>query len=156
MTTPRSKNALRIIARWTGSPVWSRIRPRVETIAADRSAQVARELRAELADLRAELQSNVTDLRSAVAATHERINQVEWTQERLGPQVAAVDERLAAIERPVPAAGDPSERAEARSLVEEIRSEHARVRTRLSAVASYEHRIAKLEQTLTTLTGNAN
>lgn len=155
MTTPRSKNALRVLARWTGSPVWSRIRPRVETIAADRSAQVARELRAELADLRAELQSNVTDLRTAVAATHERINQVEWTQERLGPQVAAVDERLAVVERPVPA-GDQSEQDEARSLVEEVRSEHARVRARLSAVASYEHRIAQLEQTLNTLTGNAN
>jgi septal ring factor EnvC (AmiA/AmiB activator) len=103
MTTPRSKNALRLIARWTGSPVWNRIRPRVETIAADRSAQVARQLRAELADLRAELQSNVTDLRSAVAATDERISQVEWTQERLGPQVAAVDERLAVLERPAPA-----------------------------------------------------
>jgi chromosome segregation ATPase len=156
MTTPRSKNALRLIARWTGSPVWNRIRPRVETIAADRSAQVARQLRAELADLRAELQSNVTDLRSAVAATDERISQVEWTQERLGPQVAAVDERLAVLERPAPAAGDPAEQAEARSLVAEVRSEHAKVRARLSAVASYEHRIAQLEQTLTTLTGNAN
>jgi chromosome segregation ATPase len=154
MTTPRGKNALRVLARWTGSPVWSRIRPRVETIAADRSAAVARELRAELADLRAELQSNVTDLRSAVAATDERINHVAWTQERLGPQIAAVDERLAVLERPEPAAGDPAEQAEARSLVEEIRSEHARVRARLSAVASYEHRIAQLEQTLTTLTGN--
>ena len=154
MTTTRSKNALRVIARWTGSPVWNRIRPRVETIAADRSAEVARVLRAELADLRAELQSNVTDLRSAEAATDDRISQVEWTQERLGPQLAAVDERLAAVERPVPAAGDRSEQDEARSLVEEVRSEHARVRARLSVVASYEHRIATLEQTLGTLTGN--
>ncbi|HEY3611218.1 MAG TPA: hypothetical protein VGL06_27235 [Pseudonocardiaceae bacterium] len=154
MTTPRSKNALRVLARWTGSPVWSRIRPRVDAIAADRSAEVARVLRAELADLRAELQSNVTDLLSAVSATDERINQVEWTQERLGPQLAAVDERLAAIERPAPAVADQSEQDEARSLVEEVRSEHARVRARLSAVASYEHRIATLEQTLSTLTGN--
>jgi uncharacterized protein YlxW (UPF0749 family) len=156
MTTPRSRNALRVIARWTGSPVWSRIRPRVETIAADHSADVARQLRAELADLRAELQLNVTDLRSAVAAADERINQVASTQDRLGPHVAAVDERLAVLERPVPAPGDPAEQAEARSLVEEIRSEHARVRARLSAVASYEHRIAQLEQALNTLPGNAN
>jgi uncharacterized protein involved in exopolysaccharide biosynthesis len=56
----------------------------------------------------------------------------------------------------VPATGDQSEQAEARSLVEEVRSEHARVRARLSAVASYEHRIAQLEQTLNTLTGNSN
>ncbi len=154
MTTPRGKNALRVLARWTGAPVWSRIRPRVDAIAADRSAEVARVLRAELADLRAELRSNVTDLRSAVSATDERINQVEWTQERLGPQLAAVDERLASVERPAPAALDQSEQDEARSLVEEVRSEHARVRARLSAVASYEHRIASLEQTLSTLTGN--
>jgi hypothetical protein len=131
------------------------MRPRVEAIAAEHSAMVARELRAEIAEL-AELRTAVANLRTDVAKTHERINQVESIQDRFGPQLAAVDERVAAIERPFPTAADQSEQAEARSLVEEVRSEHARVRARLSAVASYEHRIAQLEQTLNTLTGNTN
>jgi chromosome segregation ATPase len=155
MTNPSSKtitrDALRGIARWTGTPVWNRIRPRVEAIADQRSAAVARELRAALADLRAELHGNVADLRAAIQATHDRVNQVEWAQERLGPQVAAVDERVAVLERPAPDAGDQDERQEARSLVEEVRAEHARVRARLSAVATYEHRIARVEETLATL-----
>ncbi|HYS36317.1 MAG TPA: hypothetical protein VEO01_11865 [Pseudonocardiaceae bacterium] len=159
MTDPRSKimakDALRAVARWTGSPVWRRMRPRVEAIAAEHSAMVARELRAELAEL-AELRAAVANLRTDVAKTHERINEMASIQDRLGPQVAAIDARVAAIERPVPGAGDQSEQAEARSLVEEVRSEHARVRARLSAVASYEHRIAQLEQKLNTLTGNQN
>jgi hypothetical protein len=131
------------------------MRPRVEAIAAEHSAMVAKELRAEIAEL-AELRTAVANLRTDVAKTHERINQVESIQERFGPQLAAVDERVAAMERPVTTAADQSEQAEARSLVEEVRSEHARVRARLSAVASYEHRIAQLEQTLNTLTGNTN
>jgi hypothetical protein len=61
---------------------------------------------------------------------------------RLAAHVAAVDSRVASIERPTPGEG------EAPSEVEEVRAEHARVRARVSAVAQYEERLARVEETL--------
>ena len=43
-------------------------------------------------------------------------------------------------------AADGAERAEARRLIEEIRTEHGRARSRLAAVAFYEERISRLER----------
>jgi chromosome segregation ATPase len=155
-STEYGKEVLRAIARRAGAPIWHRVRPRVETIAAQRSAAVAQELHAEIADLRAELRRDLADLRTAMDATRNLTDQVEWTQSRMGPQVAALDERVAQLEQPTTLTGTKEEEAEARTLVDEVRTEHAKVRARLSAVASYEHRIAKVEQTLTALTGNTN
>jgi chromosome segregation ATPase len=156
-STAYGKEVLRAIARRAGTPVWNRLRPRMETIAAQRSAAVAQELHAEIANLRAELRGDLADLRAAMDTTRNLTDQVEWTQSRIAPQVAALDERVGQLEQPATAlTGTKEEEVEARTLVDEIRTEHARVRARLSAVASYEHRIAKVEQTLTALTGNTN
>ena len=47
-----------------------------------------------------------------------------------------------------PTAATPEELTEARSLIEEIRAEHARIRVRLSAVSSYEERLRRIEEQL--------
>ncbi|HEX4701974.1 MAG TPA: hypothetical protein VH352_07590 [Pseudonocardiaceae bacterium] len=155
------KDALRTFAKWTGTPIWNRLRPRIESIVAERSNTLAGQLRAEMADLRTDMSRELSDLRAEVATTtHTLAGEVDWAQNelrRISPHIAAVDERVGILERSktLPTT-DSEQQTEARSLVEEIRAEHARIRARLSAVASYEHRIAKMEQTLTALTGNTN
>ena len=65
----------------------------------------------------------------------------------MAAQLAAADTRVAQLERPaVGLAADGPERAEARRLIEEIRTEHGRARGRLAAVAFYEERISRLER----------
>jgi hypothetical protein len=155
------KDTLRVLARRAAAPVLDRLWPRVETIAARSSAALATELRSEIADLRSDMKIELAELRTAIDATiGDLAGRVDWTENelrRIGPHVAAVDERVAGLERPAPdPTADAPAQGEARSLVEEIRGEHARVRARLSAVAHYEHRIAKMEQALTTLAGNTN
>jgi chromosome segregation ATPase len=155
------KDALRTIAKWTGTPVWNRLRPRIETIVIERSDAMAGRLRTEIAELRTDLHRQLSDLHAEVATTHTLAAELDWAQNelrRITPHIAAVDERVGVLERTkaVYLDTDTEQRSEARSLVEEIRAEHARIRARLSAVASYEHRIAKMEQTLTALTGNTN
>jgi hypothetical protein len=150
------RDTLRAVARWAGAPFWNRLRPRIETIAAERSSVVERDLRIQLADLHAQVAVGVADLRAALDATNVDLGgQVVWTQQQIGSQVAALDERVALLERaPAGPPGDGDDQAAARSLVDEVRAEHARVRARLTAVASYEHRIATLEQALASLAGN--
>ncbi|HEX5405910.1 MAG TPA: hypothetical protein VFX16_26845 [Pseudonocardiaceae bacterium] len=118
------------------------------------AAGVARELRAEIGELRAELHASVAELCGAVDRLGGLVGRIDWTEgevRRIGPHVAAVDQRVAGLERqPVgPATGE--EQVAARSLVTEIQTEHARIRTRLSAVAAYEHRIAAMEEAVTIL-----
>ncbi|HKC27671.1 MAG TPA: hypothetical protein VKB75_06630 [Jatrophihabitans sp.] len=73
----------------------------------------------------------------------------EWTaneMRRLAPQVAAIEARLADIEdrlRRAPVEGSATD-AE-RTMLDLISAEHERVRVRLSAVASYEERLRRLE-----------
>lgn len=75
----------------------------------------------------------------------------EWTAnelERIIPQVASFETRLAALEEllaGVPA-GDDAQVAQARSLIDEIRREHAQIRVRLTGVAQYEERLGRLEE----------
>lgn len=67
--------------------------------------------------------------------------------QRLAPMVAAQEERLQELRdrlAAVPAATAP-EVDEARSLIEEIRREHAQVRVRLTGIAQYEERLRRLE-----------
>jgi hypothetical protein len=139
-----------VIARRTGEPVWSRLWPRVEAVAQRHAAGVAHELRGEIADLRTELRADVADLRDAVHRLESLFGRMDWTEgetRRIGPHVAALDQRVAGLERrPSDLTTDDDQQREARSLVTEIRTEHSRVRARLSAVAAYEHRITQLEQ----------
>lgn len=75
----------------------------------------------------------------------------EWTAnelERIIPQVASFESRLAAVEELLAAvpAGDDAQVAQARSLIDEIRREHAQIRVRLTGVAQYEERLGRLEE----------
>jgi chromosome segregation ATPase len=144
------KHALRGIVRRTGEPVWSRLWPRVEAVAERHAAGAARELRGEIAELRTELRGDVAALHEAVDRLSSLFGRMDWTEgetRRIGPHVAALDQRLAGLERqPTELITDDDQQREARSLVTEIRTEHSRVRARLSVVAAYEHRITQLER----------
>jgi uncharacterized protein involved in exopolysaccharide biosynthesis len=97
------------------------------------------------------MMSKVSSLLAAlreVNAQRERIADLERELMRLSPQVAALEQRLeelrARLDDPAFTAGD-AERAQARSLVEEVRAEHARVRARISAASVFEERLRVLE-----------
>jgi chromosome segregation ATPase len=147
---------LRTFVKRAGQPIWSRFWPRVETVAARHANRVAGELRAELAELRGELRAEVAGMRDTLTRLSEAADKQEWTENevrRMAPQVAAVDQRVASLERP---GVDGAETPAARELVEEIRAEHARVRARLSAMAMYEQRIMKVEQAVSGFSSAAN
>jgi hypothetical protein len=132
-------------------PVWVRLRYRIEVIArevvdAERSHLIAAArgerdaLRAELGELRGHVDRVAGEIRG-------RLDEVTDQLRLMGAQVAATDERVGELERPpVVVAGDDGELAEAGRLVEEIRREHGRARSRLAAIAFYEERIARLER----------
>ncbi|SDJ34050.1 hypothetical protein SAMN05192558_108124 [Actinokineospora alba] len=151
--TDKAKELLRAAARQIGSPVWQRIRPRIETIAARYALQAEREaiahsdrttqaIREEINALRRE----VNDLRHIADELRPRTDTATHEVRAMGTQVAAVDERLAILERTAEiSTTTDADNGEARALVDEIRDEHAKVRARLTAMASYEERIGRLE-----------
>ncbi|MBC6451109.1 hypothetical protein [Actinokineospora xionganensis] len=151
--TEKAKELLRAAARQISSPVWRRIRPRIETIAAryaqqaerhaiDHADRTTQAMRDEIGALRRE----VEHLRHIADELRPRTDTATHEVRAMGTQVAAVDERLAVLERNVEIGiATDADNGEARSLVDEIRDEHARVRARLTAMASYEERIGRLE-----------
>lgn len=90
-------------------------------------------------------------LEERVQRQHTRIADLERELVRLAPQVAALEERLEDL-REAQGASDleasTEERTEARSLVEEVRREHARVRARISAATVFEERLRVVEEEL--------
>jgi chromosome segregation ATPase len=64
---------------------------------------------------------------------------------RIAPQVAAFETRLEQQARPEVLTGALEDLPEARALVDVVREEHARVRTRLALVSAYEERLRRLE-----------
>jgi chromosome segregation ATPase len=71
--------------------------------------------------------------------------------EVLAAQVAAIEERLQILTDKVDFRGDAStdaEKAEARTLLEEVREEHRRIRVRFGVVTRYEERVRRLEAAL--------
>jgi hypothetical protein len=101
-----------------------------------------------------EHRGSVEDLRGQLHALERRFEEMErlqrWTAnelERVVPQVAAQESQLESLREKlsaVPAADQP-QIDQARTLIDEIRREHAQVRVRLTAVAQYEDRLRKLE-----------
>ncbi len=69
---------------------------------------------------------------------------------RVSPQLSALESKVEDLRQALstPSVGSPEELVEARSLVEEIRTEHARIRVRLSAVTTYEERLRRIEEKL--------
>lgn len=102
-----------------------------------------------------------------VGHLHERLDEMNrrldeighenfWTAEemrRVAPQVSALEVRLEDIrqanETPT---GSADELAEARSIVEDVRREHDRAKTRLASASWYEDRIRQLEDRVQQLT----
>jgi hypothetical protein len=76
-------------------------------------------------------------------------HQASWSANelaRLGPQAAAFESRLEERSSPHVLVGELADLPEARSLVEAVREEHARVRARLALVSAYEERLRRLEE----------
>ncbi|MCW2754408.1 MAG: hypothetical protein JWQ32_1819 [Marmoricola sp.] len=77
-----------------------------------------------------------------------RISTMERELIRIAPQLAALEERVedlrARLDDPAFEADD-EQRSQARSLVDEVRAEHARVRARISAAVVFEERLRVLE-----------
>jgi prefoldin subunit 5 len=92
--------------------------------------------------------ARIEDLAAQVQTLRGDVERLQFEHQRLVPAVAGLEvrtERLrrAAEDRPV--GTGPEESAEARDLIAEVRREHERIRARMSAVASYEERLRRLE-----------
>jgi hypothetical protein len=72
--------------------------------------------------------------------------------EILGAQISAVEERLESLTQKVHTGGGPSatddETGAGRTLLDEVREEHRRIRVRFGVVTSYEERLRRLESAL--------
>ena len=101
----------------------------------------------ELQFIRDELRDLRIHVDRLVGEAHARLDGVDDKLRLMAAQLAAVDTRVAQLERPaVDLAADGADRAEARRLIDAIRTEHGRARSRLAAVAFYEERISRLER----------
>ncbi len=78
---------------------------------------------------------------------HERLAALERDLARIGPQVAAQEQRIEDLaERLTRWEAGESEQAEARDLIAEMRAEHRRIRERISAAARFEERLRAVEE----------
>lgn len=116
--------------------------------AEERRHRHAEQLAAELRDAQAAEsaeQHRVRELR--LGEVGGRIDELDDQLRRISAQLVALEERVGDLERPpVELAAEPADRREARSLLDEVRLEHRRTRSELAAIAFYEERIARLEQ----------
>lgn len=91
------------------------------------------------------------DLPDRLADLEQRLADAERELIRLAPQVAALEARLedlvAGLDR-TPLEATDAEQTEARSLLEEVRTEHARVRARITAATVFEERLRVVEDKL--------
>jgi len=90
----------------------------------------------------------VRELEERAERQHERIAELERELKRLSPQLAALEERLEDLRQRLEVPdldGSDADRGEARTLVEEVRREHAQVRARISAATVFEERLRVLE-----------
>lgn len=88
------------------------------------------------------------DLGPRVEDLERRLGDAARELGRIGPQVAALEERLEELRRrvedPAPT-GTPEDVEAARTVLDEVRAEHARVRARISAAVVFEERLRVLE-----------
>ncbi|PPK65930.1 hypothetical protein V5P93_000176 [Actinokineospora auranticolor] len=150
---------LRTAAKAVGGPVWSRLRPRFEQLARQQAHAVRAEAEHRMGERLDDVHRELDELRVRADHVDRRVEElqghIDWLygeQRRYAPQLAALEARLAELERGrvdadtgVEAPVSEEEIGPVAALVEEIRVEHARVRTRLGLVARYEERIARLE-----------
>jgi chromosome segregation ATPase len=155
-TTPR---AVRTAGRLVLGPVWTRMSARIMAQVEERLEP----LRREIVELRhhqhTELQRQLDDHWQRLDRLEGRINELQFQLDfaidetrRLEPHIASLEERVTTLdERATEQLAPPAdgELDQARSVLDEVRTEHARIRARLTAVAKYEERLGRLEQTLT-------
>ncbi|MHA6794813.1 hypothetical protein ACVGVM_15075 [Pseudonocardia bannensis] len=135
---------LRAVVVSSARPVWTRLRVRMEHIATVAAEAETGRLRVAVEAQRAE---QAADTGRRLEQLSRRLDDLEHQLWLMSAQVAATDERIGGLERPgVDLSGTDRERDEARRLIEEIRTEHGRARTSLSAIAFYEERISRLER----------
>src|SRR5881392_2265252 len=82
---------------------------------------------------------------------HQRIADLERELIRVSPQLAALEERVEALRQRIDQPDyrtAPEDQAEAVSLVEEVKREHAQVRARISAATVFEERLRVVEEKL--------
>lgn len=93
-----------------------------------------------------DMQAALEEATTRLNRQHGRIAALEREVARIAPQVAASEIRLEdlrqRLDRPE---FDDADRAEAASLVEEIRREHQRIRARIGAATRYEERLRQVE-----------
>lgn len=100
----------------------------------------------------------LAQLQQRVGKAKDRVDEIKLTAYRahsayeiLSAQVGAIEERLQDLADKAgtgPYESDDESAASARSLVEEVRDEHRRIRVRFGAVTQYEERLRRLESAL--------
>ena len=92
----------------------------------------------------------VVSHRDTVARLVTLVERIDGVLDILGRQLAAVEVRMADLEErsAAPTAAGPGEVDEARSVVAEVRAEHARIRERFGVVTVFEERLRRLEDAL--------
>ena len=100
-----------------------------------------------------QLQDRLQRLEERISADRVRLRAHERDLARIGPQVAALEQRVEDVAECMAAApvADSIEQEQARTLLEEVRREHARVRARVSSLLMYEERIRQLEDRVASL-----
>ena len=94
---------------------------------------------------------SLADALRQVRAQRGRIADLERELARVSPQLAALEERVEQLTQRVGTAAlavAPEDETEARALLDEVRSEHARVRARITAATVFEERLRVLEDRL--------
>ena len=117
----------------------------------------------DIAKVRLRLDRIADRVGKAEAATRATAKEAEFhvrEVNRISPQLAALEAKVEDLRQALEGVPDSSGRASsgpgitpgdlstARSLVEQIRAEHARIRVRLSALTSYEERLRRIEEKL--------
>jgi chromosome segregation ATPase len=138
-------NAVKELGKKLAFPLWKRLRWRIEDVTEQRFGPRIDELRRELEGVRGELHAVRDELRQGTAGRDREFEgRLHWHEDelrRLAVHVSAIEGRIGSLERPDPVGGRVTE-------VEEVRAEHARIRARVSAVAQYEERLARVEEAL--------
>ena len=99
-----------------------------------------------------DMQGALEEVTARLNRQHARIATLEREVARISPQVAASEIRIEDLrERLDRPEFEDTDRAEAASLVEEIRREHQRIRARISSATRYEERLRQVEAAVSEL-----
>lgn len=141
------------VAKTLSFPLWKRLRWRIENVTDQRFGPQLGDIQRSIEhahDGIATLRRELDELRVRTDGLDGRANAIDGARihhrdelRLMAAQLSALETRVATVERPVPA-----ETADTPSAVEEARAEHARIRARLTAVAKYEERLARVEGAL--------